>query len=163
MQVGRVSEGFYGEVPVLAQAADGAAEGGVGGRSGGYVGVSLFTERRFLDSHLPDDLAEADSRSRGEQELAGAVDQSDAMEPVDGVECVDSVAAFADDLLYRPGALFILVDEKVEDGPLGLGLLLGGQGRLLVRHGRPPLSCLTAPGGYHPRRGRLGYRYGQKP
>jgi hypothetical protein len=49
------------------------------------------------------------------------------MKPVHCVECVDSVATFADDLVFGPGALFILVDEKVEDGPLAERLLAFGE------------------------------------
>lgn len=96
MHVSSMGERFDGQFPALAQPADGAAEGGVGGCSGGRGCARLLGD----GSHLSDDLAEADRGAGGEHELAVAVDQSGAVEAVHSVECVDSVAAFADDLVY---------------------------------------------------------------
>jgi hypothetical protein len=133
--------------------ADGAAEGSVGGHFGGYAGARLLGEHRRLESHLPNDLAEADGSAGGEHELAGAVDQSGGVETVDGVKGRYAVAAFADDLVYRSGSLAVGVDEDVQDGPLGVGLLVNRlKHRLRVRHGSLFLLCLrpravaTAPG-----------------
>jgi hypothetical protein len=96
MHVGSERERFDGQFPALAQPPDGATERRVGGCSGGRG-----CARRFrYGSHLPDDLAEADRGAGGEHELAVAVDQPGTVEPVHSVECVDSVAAFADDLIY---------------------------------------------------------------
>jgi hypothetical protein len=100
-QIGRVHVGFVGEhfdgqFLALAQPADGTAERSVGGCSGGRSRA-----RQLRDgSHLSDDLAEADGGAGGEHELAVAVDQPGTLEAVHRVECVDSVAAFADDLVY---------------------------------------------------------------
>jgi len=142
-QVGRVNvcvvrERFDAQFPALAQPPDGAAERRVGGCSGGRG-----CARPLRDGiHLPDDLAEADRGAGREHELAVTVDQSGTMEPVHRVECVDPVAAFADDLVYRSGALLFSVDEEVEYGPLGLGLRIVGRDTLLIRHGRHLLLCL---------------------
>jgi len=96
MHVGSERERFDGQFLALAQPADGAAERSVGGRSGGRGCARPLRD----GSHLSDDLAEADGGAGGEHELAVAVDQSGTVKPVYRVECVDSVAAFADDLIY---------------------------------------------------------------
>jgi hypothetical protein len=78
MHVGSMSERFDGQFLALAQSADGAAEGGVGGCSGGHGCARPLRD----GSHLSDDLAEADRGAGGEYELAVAVDQSGTVEAV---------------------------------------------------------------------------------
>jgi hypothetical protein len=132
MHVGGAGEHFDGQFPALAHT-DSAAESGIGGCSGG----SRCAHPLLDDSHLSDDFAEAEGAARGEDEaVVSTVDQTESAEPVDCVERLDAVAAFANDPLDRSGALTVLVDEQVEDGPLGLGLGVVGRDRLRLRRGR---------------------------
>lgn len=134
MQIGGVGERFDGQLAVFAQAADGAAEGSVGGCSGGCGCACALGNV----GHLSGDLTEADGCAGGEDEpVGGAVDESGGVESVDRVDRVDVVAALADDLLKGPGSLVAGVDQEVEDGPLGLGLLVDiVRDTLRLRHGR---------------------------
>jgi hypothetical protein len=73
----------------------------------------------WASAQPPKGLGRFDLRQDGGQ---GRLGEASLVERVEGVLLV---AVFADDLLDRPGALGVSVDQEVEDEPVGTSLVIG--------------------------------------